>query len=114
MSSLPVGAAILLVVGAVLALAGGLALVRLGDVYARLGAAGKCTGLGVAAMLVGAAVAAGGGAAVKAVLCLVLVLLSGAVVMHALARGAHRAGAGLPPGSAGDEYGQDRTRRGEL
>jgi monovalent cation/proton antiporter MnhG/PhaG subunit len=111
MSSVPLGSAVLLVVGTVLVLAGCLALVRLSDVYARLGAAGKCTTLGVALLLLGGALAMGGAVAAKAGLCVVLVLISGMAAVHAVARGAHRSGEVLPPGA--DDYREDMGQRND-
>ena len=114
-----------IVLGVAFDVLGCLGLVRLPDVYNRLQAATKCVTLGTCSLLFGAAIATapvsysfynflldssavspvGGSIAAKALLC--------PVAAHALARGAHRSGVRLWDGSVGDEYLEDKSRRGE-
>ena len=106
-------AIVLLLVGVAFDVLGCLGLVRLPDVYNRLQAATKCVTLGTCSILLGTAFYMGGGTAVKSLLCLMFVLVSSPVAAHAIARGAHRAGIRMWDGSVGDEYLEDKSRRGE-
>jgi multicomponent Na+:H+ antiporter subunit G len=88
---------------------GCLGLVRLPDVYNRLQAATKCVTLGTCSILFGTFLMVGFVAAgMKALLCAVFLLLTSPVAAHALARGAHRAGVKLWPGSVIDKYAEDK------
>ncbi len=124
-----------IVLGAAFDVFGCVGLVRLPDVYNRLQAATKCVTLGTCSILLGVAVvsapvcysvynavlgasevcpaAAGGGIAAKALLCLLFILVTSPVAAHAIARGAHRSGIRLWDGSVGDQYLEDKSRRGE-
>ncbi len=122
-----------IVVGVAFDVLGCLGLVRLPDVYNRLQAATKCVTLGTCSILLGAAISTApvsysiynfllatsavspvdGGLAAKALLCLLFILITSPVAAHALARGAHRSGVRLWDGSVGDEYLEDKSRRGE-
>ena len=88
---------------------GCLGLVRLPDVYNRLQAATKCVTLGTCSILFGTFLIVGftaGG--IKALLCIIFLLLTSPVAAHAIARGAHRAGIKLWEGSVVDRYAEDK------
>ena len=90
-------------------LLGALGLVRLPDVYNRLQAATKCVTLGTCSILFGAFLIVGPTAAgMKALLCMVFLLLTSPVAAHAIARGAHRAGVRLCKESVVDKYLEDK------
>ena len=101
----------LIFVGAGLAfdLFGCLGLVRLPDVYNRLQAATKCVTMGTCSILFGTFLIVGFQAqGVKALLCIVFLLLTSPVAAHAIARGAHRSGVKLWKDSVVDKYAEDR------
>lgn len=88
---------------------GCLGLVRLPDVYNRLQAATKCVTFGTCSILFGTFLIVGftaGG--IKALLCMIFLLLTSPVLAHAIARGAHRAGIKLWEGSVVDRYAEDK------
>ena len=88
---------------------GALGLVRLPDVYNRLQAATKCVTLGTCSILFGAFLVVGFNAAgLKALLCLIFLILTSPVAAHAIARGAHRSGIKLWEGSVMDKYAEDK------
>ena len=88
---------------------GCLGLVRLPDVYNRLQAATKCVTLGTCSILFGTFLIVGFTApGIKALLCIVFLVLTSPVAAHAIARGAHRAGVKLWEGSIVDRYKEDR------
>lgn len=88
---------------------GCLGLVRLPDVYNRLQAATKCVTLGTCSILFGSFLVVGLVAAgVKALLCMVFLILTSPVAAHAVSRGAHRSGVKLWQGSVIDRYAEDR------
>ncbi len=88
---------------------GCLGLVRLPDIYNRLQAATKCVTLGTCSILFGTFLIVGFCAAgMKALLCIIFLLLTAPVSAHALARGAHRSGVKLCQGSLVDKYREDK------
>ena len=88
---------------------GALGLVRLPDVYNRLQAATKCVTLGTCSILFGTFIIVGFTAAgIKALLCMIFLLLTSPVAAHAIARGAHRAGVKLSKESIVDRYLEDK------
>jgi multicomponent Na+:H+ antiporter subunit G len=100
---------VLIGIGLVFDLIGCLGLVRLPDVYSRLQASTKCVTLGTCCILLGTVVMVGFTAAgIKALLCLIFVLLVSPVAAHALARGAHQAGDPLGKDSIVDHYAEDK------
>ena len=100
---------IFIIVGLAFDLFGCLGLVRLPDVYNRLQAATKCVTMGTCSILFGSFLIVGFTAAgVKALLCIVFLMLTAPVGAHAIARGAHRSGIPLCPGSVVDCYAEDR------
>lgn len=80
-----------IVVGSLFSLIGVLGFIRLPDVYTRLHAAGKVSVFG-AALLVVAAVALGSLGVGKALVLIVLLIIAGPAVSHALASAAYRTG----------------------
>jgi multicomponent Na+:H+ antiporter subunit G len=100
---------IFIIVGLAFDLFGCLGLVRLPDVYNRLQAATKCVTMGTCSILFGSFLIVGFTAAgMKALLCIVFLMLTAPVAAHAIARGAHRSGIPLCPGSVVDRYAEDR------
>ncbi|MDP3789350.1 MAG: monovalent cation/H(+) antiporter subunit G [Candidatus Omnitrophota bacterium] len=84
---------------------GCLGLIRLPDLYNRLQAATKCVTLGTCSILFGLFLFKGFTAAgIKAILCIIFILLTSPVAAHALARGAYKAGVKLWDGSVVDDY----------
>ena len=83
----------LIIIGLIFDFLGCLGLIRFPDVYTRLQASAKCVTLGTCGILFGLFLFKGFTAAgVKALLCLVFILLTAPVSAHALARGAYRSG----------------------
>lgn len=96
-------------IGLTFDLLGCLGLVRLPDVYNRLQAATKCVTLGTCSILFGTFLVVGfTPAGVKALVCMVFLVLTSPVAAHAVARGAHRSGVHLWEGSIIDKYAQDK------
>ena len=88
---------------------GCLGLVRLPDVYNRLQAATKCVTLGTCSILFGAFIMQGlTSAGIKALLCMIFLILTSPVAAHALARGAHKTGVALWEKSVVDKYAEDK------
>ncbi|MGB2705859.1 MAG: monovalent cation/H(+) antiporter subunit G [Candidatus Omnitrophota bacterium] len=100
---------IFITVGLAFDVLGCLGLVRLPDVYNRLQAATKCVTLGTCSILFGAFLMVGFTApGIKALLCIIFLVLTSPVAAHAIARGAHRAGVKLWEGSVVDRYKEDK------
>lgn len=100
---------VFITLGLVFDVLGCLGLVRLPDVYNRLQASTKCVTLGTCSILFGVFVMVGFTAAgIKALLCVIFLVLTSPVAAHAIARGAHRAGVKLCEGSVVDRYKEDR------
>lgn len=90
---------------------GCIGLLRLPDVYSRLQATTKCVTLGTCSILFGVLVIKGfSGIGVKALLCIIFLLLTSPVAAHALSRGAHIAGVKLWEGSVCDKYAEDKKK----
>ena len=90
---------------------GCLGLVRLPDVYNRLQAATKSVTLGTCSILFGLLLFKGFSAAgIKAILCIMFLILTSPVAAHALARGAHKAGVRLWEKSVCDKYKEEANR----
>ena len=90
---------------------GCLGLIRLPDVYNRLQASTKCVTLGTCGILFGLFLFKGFSACgIKAILCILFIILTAPVSAHALARGAHKSGVKLWDKSVCDEYKKDKDR----
>jgi multicomponent Na+:H+ antiporter subunit G len=84
-------------------------IIRLPDVYNRLQAATKCVTMGTCSILFGTFLIVGFTAAgIKALLCIIFLILTSPVAAHAIARGAHRSGITLWSGSVVDRYAEDQ------
>ncbi len=83
-------------------------LVRFPDVYTRLQASAKCVTLGTCGILFGLFVAKGFCATgIKALLCMIFIILTAPVSAHALARAAYRSGVKPYSGTVVDQYSED-------
>lgn len=95
-------------IGLVFDFLGCLGLIRLPDVYNRLQAATKCVTLGTCSILFGLVLFKGLSAAgIKAILCILFIVLTAPVSAHALARGAYKSGVKLCKKSVCDKYADD-------
>ena len=99
----------LIVIGLAFDFLGCLGLIRFPDVYTRLQASAKCITLGTCGILTGLICFRGLGSAtgVKALLCMLFIILTAPVSAHALARGAYRSGVKPCKEMVVDEYGED-------
>ncbi len=98
-----------IVVGLIFDFFGCLGLIRLPDVYNRLQASTKCVTLGTCSILLGLFLFKGFTAAgIKAILCILFIILTAPVSAHALARGAHKSGVKLWEKSVCDKYAEDQ------
>ncbi len=100
---------IFIIVGLVFDFFGCLGLIRLPDVYNRLQASTKCVTLGTCGILFGLFLFRGFTATgIKALLCIIFIILTAPVSAHALARGAHISGVKLWKKSVCDKYEEDK------
>ena len=84
---------------------GCIGLVRLPDIYTRLQAATKCVTLGTSFVLFGAAVMNGfSPLSMKAILCMIFILVTSPTAAHAISKGAYLSGVKLWEGSVCDKY----------
>ncbi|MCM8782644.1 MAG: monovalent cation/H(+) antiporter subunit G [Candidatus Omnitrophica bacterium] len=103
---------IFIVIGIAFDFFGCLGLLRLPDVYNRLQASTKCVTLGTSSMLFGLFLFKGFSASgMKALLCIIFLLLTAPVSAHALARGAHKSGVRLWEKSVCDKYLEDKENK---
>ena len=101
----------LIIIGLVFDFFGCLGLIRFPDVYNRLQASAKCITLGTCGILMGLFCYKGLTATgIKALLCMVFILLTAPVSAHALARAAYRSGVKPWEGTVIDEYGKDMDK----
>jgi len=101
-------------IGLLFDLLGCIGLVRLPDVYTRLQAATKSVTMGTCMILIGTCVYAGlGPLGVKALACMLFVLVTSPTAAHAIARGAYRSG--VKPGAATvvDRYAEAQAAESE-
>ena len=98
-----------IIIGVLFDLLGALGLVRFPDVYNRLQAATKCVTLGNCCILFGVFLHFGfQSAGIKALLCILFIVITAPVSAHALARGSHRGNIPLWHKSVIDVYEEDR------
>ncbi len=104
---------IFIVTGLIFDIFGCIGLIRLPDVYNRLQATTKCVTLGTCGILFGTMIIKGlTGTGIKALLCIVFLILTSPVAAHALARGAHVSGVRLWEKSVCDKYAEDKNKLG--
>jgi len=102
---------ILIGIGVLFVLFGTIGLVRLPDIYNRLQAATKCATMGTCSILLGVIVNRGISAvSMKALLCIIFILLTSPTAAHALARAAHISGVKLWNKSVCDKYAEDKNK----
>ncbi len=100
---------IFVVIGLVFDFFGCLGLVRFPDVYNRLHSSIKCVTLGTSSILFGLFLYKGFTACgIKALLCILFLMLTAPVSAHVLARSAHRSGVKLWEKSVCDQYAEDK------
>ena len=101
-------AILFVMLGIIFDLFGCIGLIRMPDIYNRLQASTKCVTLGTCSILFAVVIKYGLNAAgIKAILCIVFLLLTAPVSAHALARASHRSGVKLADGSVCDDYAED-------
>jgi multicomponent Na+:H+ antiporter subunit G len=87
---------------------GCLGLLRFPDIYNRLHSSIKCVTLGTSSILFGLFLYKGFGAeGIKALLCILFLMLTAPVSAHVLARSAHKSGVRLCKDSVCDKYAED-------
>lgn len=102
---------IFILIGLAFDILGCVGIVRLPDVYNRLQATTKCVTLGTCSILFGTLIIKGFTVTgVKALLCIIFLILTSPVAAHALARGAHRSGIKLCEKSVCDQYAEDENK----
>jgi len=95
-------------IGITFDLFGCIGLVRMPDIYNRLQASTKCVTLGTCGILFGVFIRFGFSAGgIKALLCIIFLLLTAPVSAHALGRATHKSGVKLWRGSVCDKYEED-------
>jgi len=100
---------IFIVIGLAFDFFGCLGLVRFPDVYNRLHSSIKCVTLGTSSILFGLFLYKGFSATgIKALLCILFLILTAPVSAHVLARSAHKSGVKLWKGSVCDKYEEDK------
>ncbi len=98
----------IIAIGIFFDLLGCVGMVRFPNVYNRLQAGTKCVTLGVCLILIGAIFMADGAPMrLKALLCVVFILITSPTAAHALARAARVSGIGLWEKSVVDQYEQE-------
>lgn len=105
--------AALWLVGATFTLLAAVGVVRMPDLFTRMQAAAKASTLGLACLLIGAALELGDAASVaRAATIAAFVMLTSPVSAHVVARAAYRAEVPLWSGTRVDELREDRERAG--
>ncbi len=99
---------IIIGVGLIFDFFGCLGLIRFPDVYNRLQASAKCITVGACGILLGVFCFKGFTATgIKALLCMIFIILTAPVSAHALARAAYRSGVKPWSGTVVDDYSKD-------
>ena len=105
---------IAILIGVLFVLFGSVGLVRLPDLYNRLQAATKCVTMGTCSILLGIIISQGfSPVSLKALLCIVFILLTNPTAAHALAHAAHTSGVKLWDKSVCDKYAEDEKQKNE-
>ncbi|MDD5617901.1 MAG: monovalent cation/H(+) antiporter subunit G [Candidatus Omnitrophica bacterium] len=105
-------AKIFILIGIMFNLFGCLGLVRLPDIYSRLHASVKCVMLGTTCILFGLFLFRGfDSAGIKALICILFIILTAPVSAHALARAAHISGIKLCNKSVCDKYSDSKEAK---
>ena len=100
---------VIIIIGLIFDFLGCLGLVRFPDVYTRLQASAKCVTVGTCGILFGLFVVKGfTPTGIKALLCLLFILLTAPVSAHTLAKGAYRSGVKPWDGTVIDQYGGEK------
>ncbi len=100
---------VFIVIGLAFDFFGCLGLVRFPDIYNRLHSSIKCVTLGTSSILFGLFLDKGfTPAGIKALLCILFLMLTAPVSAHVLARSAHRSGVKLWEKSVCDKYTEDK------
>lgn len=100
---------VFIVIGLAFNFLGCLGLVRFPDVYNRLHSSIKCVTLGTSSILLGLFLYKGfSPTGIKALLCIVFLMLTAPVSAHVLARSAHKSGVKLDDKSVCDKYAEDK------
>ena len=100
---------VIIIIGLIFDFLGCLGLVRFPDVYTRLQASAKCVTVGTCGILFGLFVVKGfTPTGIKALLCLLFILLTAPVSAHTLAKGAYRSGVKPWKGTVIDQYGGEK------
>jgi multicomponent Na+:H+ antiporter subunit G len=105
-------AAALLVVGAGFLLLAAVGIVRMPDLYSRMQAATKAATLGIACVMLGAAVHFGGAVVIRAATVVAFVFLTTPVGAHVIGRAAYMLGVPLWEGKVVDERRERRPPGG--
>ena len=99
-------------IGIVFNFFGCLGLIRLPDIYNRLQAATKCVTFGTIFILIGVLIYFGfTDIGVKAILCLLFILITSPTAAHAISRGAYHSKVSLWSKSVVDKYGDDASEQ---
>ncbi|MFH0790051.1 MAG: monovalent cation/H(+) antiporter subunit G [Candidatus Omnitrophota bacterium] len=102
---------IFIIIGITFNLFGCIGLIRLPDIYNRLQASTKCVTLGTCSILFAVFIKFGFTASgIKAILCIIFLLLTSPVSAHALARASHKSGVKLWEKSVCDQYEEDNKQ----
>ncbi|MFA5858279.1 MAG: monovalent cation/H(+) antiporter subunit G [Elusimicrobiota bacterium] len=100
---------VLIVIGIIFDVLGAIGLLRLPDVYSRIQAATKCATLGTCSIMLGVIVVNGFTLlGVKALLCIIFLLVTSPVAGHALCRAAHQSGIRFTKETVVDKYAEDK------
>ena len=104
-----IASSIFIIIGLAFDFFGCLGLLRFPDVYNRLHSSIKCVTLGTSSILFGLFLNKGfSPAGIKALLCIVFLVLTAPVSAHVLARSAHKSGIRLWDKSVCDKYEEDK------
>jgi multicomponent Na+:H+ antiporter subunit G len=91
---------------------GSLGLIRLPDIYNRLQASTKCVTFGTIFILLGVLIYMGiSPLGIKAILCLVFILITSPTAAHAISKGAHNSGVDLWKQSVIDTYKDEQENK---